>query len=106
MRASAELEASTQKHPVTPGAILPTYELLGDLLLELGKPGEALTAYETSLEAWPGRFNTTLGAARAAAASGDNAQAGSYYSSLLQLASEPDSARPVLEEARTFVNAG
>jgi hypothetical protein len=106
MTASAELEASTQKHPVTPGAILPTYELLGDLLLELEQPGEALAAYETSLEIWPGRFNSMLGAARAAAAAGDDERAGSYYSSLLELASEPGSDRPVLEEARTFVGAG
>src|SRR5688572_26323434 len=37
MRESADLEASTEKHPVTPGALLPSRELLGDLLLELGK---------------------------------------------------------------------
>ncbi|MDX1501541.1 MAG: hypothetical protein R3325_04195 [Thermoanaerobaculia bacterium] len=105
MRASAELEASTQKHPVTPGAILPSYELLGDLHAELGQPGEALAAYEASLQAWPGRFNSLLGAARAAAAAGDDTRARSYYSSLLELASEPGSARPELEEARAFVGA-
>ena len=106
LRASAELEASTQKHPVTPGAILPAYELLGDLLLELDRPGEALAAYEASLETWPGRFNTMLGAARAASAAGDATQANSYYSGLLELASEPGSARPVLEEAESFIGAG
>jgi hypothetical protein len=40
MRAAADLEASTDKHPVTPGAVLPARELLGDLLAELGRPAE------------------------------------------------------------------
>ena len=36
---AAELEEKTGKHPVTPGAILPARELLGDMLLEIGPPG-------------------------------------------------------------------
>ena len=32
MRSAAELEDATEKHPVTPGPILPARELLGDLL--------------------------------------------------------------------------
>ena len=42
MQASAELERATEKHPVTPGAVLPAQELLGDLLMELNRPAEAL----------------------------------------------------------------
>src|SRR6185295_15920266 len=38
MRSAADLEDSTEKHPVTPGAVLPARELLGDLLLELNRP--------------------------------------------------------------------
>ena len=34
MRGAAALEASTDKHPVTPGAVLPARELLADLLAE------------------------------------------------------------------------
>ena len=45
--------------PVTPGAILPARELLGDLLLELKRPAEALAAYERSLADAPKRFNST-----------------------------------------------
>jgi hypothetical protein len=48
-RQAADLEDATEKHPVTPGAILPARELEGDLLLQLGRPADALAAYRTSL---------------------------------------------------------
>ncbi len=48
-RAAAELEERTGKHPVTPGPPLPARELLGDMLLEMNRPAEALAAYEVSL---------------------------------------------------------
>ncbi len=101
MRQAAELEASTEKHPVTPGALQPAYELLGDLLLELNQPGEALEAYELSLAKWPRRFNSVLGAARAAVGSGEQLLAESYYSDLLELAGE--SKRPAIREAKAFL---
>lgn len=41
MRAAADLDDTTEKHPVTPGAILPAREQLGDLLLELKRPDAA-----------------------------------------------------------------
>src|SRR5687768_17920128 len=44
MRAAAELEASTEKHPVTPGAIVPARELLAEMLLETGKRSEEHTS--------------------------------------------------------------
>ena len=65
-RAAAQLEEKTGKHPVTPGAPLPARELLGDMLLEMGQPAEALAAYEASLREAPNRFNSLYGAARAA----------------------------------------
>nr|MDQ5872630.1 hypothetical protein [Acidobacteriota bacterium] len=71
MRSAAALEDSTDKHPVTPGPILPAREQLGDLLLELGKPAEALTEYRADLAASPNRLNGLYGAARAARLSGD-----------------------------------
>src|SRR5262249_35887447 len=66
MRSAAELEETTEKHPVTPGPIVPAREMLGDLLLELGEPEQALKEFETALVASPNRFNGLLGAARAA----------------------------------------
>lgn len=65
MRASADLEDSTEKDNVTPGAIVPARELLGELLLELKRPREALQAFEASLARTPNRSNGLHGAARA-----------------------------------------
>ena len=61
---AAVLEGSVEKHPVTPGALLPPYEALGDLLLALGRYAEAQAAYEASNSRWPGRYNTLLGIMR------------------------------------------
>ncbi len=41
MRAASDLEASTEKHPVTPGAILPAREQLAEMLMDAGRAGEA-----------------------------------------------------------------
>ena len=86
MRSATELELSTPKHAVTPAPTLPAYELLGDLLLELKRPGDALSAYRRSLALYPNRFNSLLGAARAARASGQRTAARGYYRQLLSVA--------------------
>jgi hypothetical protein len=72
---AADLEDHTEKHPVTPGAILPARELLGDLLLAVGQPAGALHAYEASLARAPKRARSLLGAVRAARLAGDRAAA-------------------------------
>ena len=103
MREAAELELATPKHAVTPGPTLPAQELLGDLLMEQGRPAEALAAYERSLELWPRRFNSLLGAARAARASGDAVRARRYYGELLGVAGGGTRVS-TLDEARGFVS--
>jgi tetratricopeptide (TPR) repeat protein len=75
MRAAVTLEAETPKHAVTPAPTLPASEVLGDLLMEIGRPAEALAAYRVSLEQSPGRLNSLAGAVRAALAAGDTASA-------------------------------
>jgi tetratricopeptide (TPR) repeat protein len=57
MHAAADLEASTEKHPVTPGAIIPARELLAELLIESGKRDEAIAALQRALHDTPGRRN-------------------------------------------------
>lgn len=57
MRAAADLEASMEKHPVTPGAIVPARELLAELLLDLGKKEDALAAAQRVLKDAPNRRN-------------------------------------------------
>ena len=103
MVSAAELEGSTDKHPVTPGAIVPAHELLGELLLELGKPEQALSEFETSLRASPNRFNTFYGAARAAELLGDKEKTRDFYEKLVALCENADSERPELVEARDFL---
>ena len=53
-----------------------------------GKPAEALAAFEATMRKEPNRLNATLGAANAAAASGDNAKARQYFAAATALASD------------------
>jgi hypothetical protein len=85
MRSAADLEDSTDKHPVTPGAILPAREQLADLLVETGKPAAALVEYEASLKVSPARLNGYLGAAQAAKRAGQADKAKMYKDRLLTL---------------------
>jgi hypothetical protein len=85
MRSAADLEDATDKHPVTPGSILPAREQLADLLAELGQPAAALTEYEGSLRSAPARFNSYDGAARAAQAAGEPEKAKIYHAQLAAL---------------------
>ena len=87
MRRAAEMESATDKHPVTPGEVLPASELLGDMLLELGEYDEARAAYDDALARSPNRFNSLFGAGRASELAADNAQAATYYERLIAMAS-------------------
>jgi tetratricopeptide (TPR) repeat protein len=104
MREAAELEASTPKHAVTPGPTLPAQELLGDLLMEQQRPAEALASYQRSLELYPRRLNSLLGAARSAQALGKEEEARTFYRELLDVAA--GGTRPALKEAESFVARG
>ena len=85
MRSAADLEDSTDKHPVTPGSILPAREQLADLLSELGQPAAALAEYETSLRSSPARLNSYDGAAKAAERAGKKQEAKAFRERLVTL---------------------
>jgi tetratricopeptide (TPR) repeat protein len=104
MRSAAELESSTEKHPVTPGEVLPANELLGDMLLELGHPSEAIIAYQAALERGPNRYNSLFGAGRAAELADDPVTAARYYRLLLELTQQADTEREGLVHARGYLN--
>jgi tetratricopeptide (TPR) repeat protein len=104
LRAAAELDDATDKHPVTPGSILPAREQLGELLLELRQPEAALREFETSLRSTPNRFNGLYGAARAAELASDRKRARTYYAKLVALCRQADSGRPAIEEAKAFLS--
>jgi hypothetical protein len=103
LRSAAELESSMDKHPVTPAAVVPARELLGDVLLEMNMPADALREYEATLVAEHNRFRTLSGAARAAARAGDVAKARMFYTSVVNLCSSADTERPELREAKAFL---
>jgi hypothetical protein len=103
MKTAAKLESETSKHPVTPGEVLPADELLGDMLLALNKPVEALNAYEVNLEGHPNRFNGIYGAAVAAKKSKNEEKAIHYFNQLIELTKSSNSERPEVKEAKAFV---
>lgn len=103
MHAAADHEGATDKHPVTPGVVLPARELLGEMLLELKQPAQALAEFEATLRAAPNRFNALAGAARAAGLSGDREKAKDYYAKLLALCEHADADRPELRDAKVFI---
>jgi tetratricopeptide (TPR) repeat protein len=83
---------------------LPAREMVGDMLLELGRTREALQEYEKSLKTDPNRFNGLYGAAHAAELSGEHGVAARYSAQLLEnCKSTPASERPELSRARAVV---
>lgn len=103
MSLAASMEDNTEKHPVTPGEVIPARELLGDMLLQMNKPEKALEAYEADLKEHPNRFNGLYGAALAAQASGNFEKATAYYQQLINNANSNNSTRSELAVARLFL---
>ena len=103
MRAAAEAEEASDKHPVTPGNVVPSRELLGEMLMALNQPGQALAEFERSLKRDPNRFRGIYGAARAAEASGNRQAARDYYAKLQTLTADRDIERPELAQAKAFL---
>ena len=103
MRAAADLENSTQEHQTARDAIIPARQLLGELLIELGKPGEALKEFEASINKEPNRFHGLYGAANASELSGDGKKAKTYYAMLVALCERGDTDRAELKQAKAFL---
>ncbi len=103
LRAAAAHEDAIDKHPVTPGALLPVREILADLLRERCAAADALKEYEAVLRTAPRRFNAVAGAARAAGKTGDRAKARAYAMQLLEIAAKAETPRPELAWARGYL---
>jgi tetratricopeptide (TPR) repeat protein len=67
MRAAADEEDAVEKLPVTPGAVVPAREQLGDLLLETGDAKAAVKEFNSAFAQAPRRRGTLMGMARVAA---------------------------------------
>jgi tetratricopeptide (TPR) repeat protein len=104
MKEAVNMEESTSKHPVTPGELIPAKELLGDMLMQLGKTEEALVTYEQNLATHPNRFNGLFGAAMAAKEEGDFEKSTYYFKQLLLNTQESNSTRPELITAQNFLD--
>ncbi len=93
MRSAAELEDGTEKSAVTPGPLAPARELLGEMLLEMKEPAQALEQFEATLKKEPGRFRALNGAAHAAQLSGNRDASQRYFRELLKVCSQADKSR-------------
>jgi tetratricopeptide (TPR) repeat protein len=83
---------------------LPAREMLADMLLEMGRPQDALIEYENSMKVDPNRFNGIYGAARAAELTHQVEKAATYYAQLLKNCDNgTHSDRSELAQARAFV---
>jgi tetratricopeptide (TPR) repeat protein len=90
MKSAAELEDGTEKSAVTPGPLAPARELLGEMLLELNEPAQALEQFEATLTKEPERFRALYGAARAAQLSGNRDASQRYFRELLKVCVHAD----------------
>ena len=102
MGSAADMEGASEKAAVSPGRILPARELLGDMLLESGRPGDALSTYESSLVNDPKRLRSYDGAAQAALGVGNDSKARDYFSRIVEMA-DNNSPRPELIRARQYL---
>jgi len=102
MTEAAVREDATEKNAVTPGPIAPARELLGEMLLEMKRPADALREFQATMKKETNRFRAVYGAAKAASLAGDKASARKYYADLLKIAAKADTpGRPELAEARS-----
>lgn len=84
LRQAADEEDAVEKLPVTPGPIVPAREQLGDLLLTLKQPQQALKEYQAALVGAPGRRGALVGAVQAAEQVGDVELAGRLQATLMK----------------------
>ncbi len=103
MAKSADLEDSVDKHPVTPGAVLPARELLADMLLLEKKYSEAIEAYEANLKISANRLRSLYGAARAGKLGGFDDTARMYYGKLVEAAGDYGTGRDEVKAAKAFL---
>lgn len=100
MREAASLQDKVGQNEVD----IPAREMLGDMLLELHQPQQALAEYRVALKLSPNRFNGLYHAGVAAEEAGDKPAAEDYFVALLKSTGNGvHSSRPELAHARNFV---
>jgi tetratricopeptide (TPR) repeat protein len=104
LQAAAEREAQLPAPLGLPAPIKPAPELLGEVLIALGRPLEAVSFFEQALRRNPNRSLSVLGLARASAAAGNANAAQVHYRALLSNYDEADADLPALREARAALD--
>ena len=103
MSSAAEREDGSEKHVAMENRLWPMREILGDLLLTMRDPAQALKEYETSLQTAPNRFRGFYGAAKAAEQAGNRDKAKDYYEKIVALCSHSTGERRELAEAKAYL---
>ncbi|MNE36289.1 Tetratricopeptide repeat protein [compost metagenome] len=85
--------------------MVPSRELLGEMLLITNQPTQAQAEFERSLKRDPQRLRGIYGAARAAEASGNHQAAADYYRKLLDITAKRDTERSELVQAKAFIES-
>lgn len=104
MRAAANLEDSSEKHVAMENRLYPMRELLGDMLVEMKRPAEALTEYEAAMQSTPNRLRCLYGAAKAAEMAKNKPKAKVYYEKLVVLTQNADTVRPEMQQAKLYLS--
>jgi tetratricopeptide (TPR) repeat protein len=101
LQETATMEDNTDKSAVSPGPLAPAREMLGDMLLEMRRPADALKELEAVMKKEPNRFRTLYLAAKAAASIGDASRARQYSQQLVEMCVKGDAEdRPELAEMK------
>jgi tetratricopeptide (TPR) repeat protein len=101
---AANMEDVTELASITPGPLVPAREMLGELLLDVAQPAQALLQFQATLAKHPKLFWSLYGAAQAAQRSGDAKTAQAYFQQLLKIAPHADAPRrPALMAASRAV---
>ena len=87
-----------------PAPIKPAPELLGEVLLEAGRPADAVAAFQQALGRHANRSLSVLGLARASAAIGQTDRARELYATLLANYEHADADMPEVAEARAALD--
>jgi tetratricopeptide (TPR) repeat protein len=102
LQSAAESEAQLPPPLGLPEPVKPAPELLGEVLVEVGRPAEAVAFFEQALARNANRSLSLLGLARAEAAAGQPDAARRHYGELLASFDRADADLPMLREARAF----
>ena|SRR5688500_12585230 len=95
------MEDGTDKSAVSPGPLAPAREMLGDMLLEMKRPADALKELEAVMKKEPNRFRTLYLGVKAASSTGNENLARQYQKQLVQMCVKGDAAdRPELAEMK------